>query len=83
MTSGSPRTADSCVQAFKKFLAYAEHGEILDMPTASGREAASPFQKEVADRLRSHGYEIHDEVKSSGFFVDIEWWTLNTRAGMS
>ena len=59
------------VQAFKKFLAYAEHGEILDMPTASGREAASPFQKEVADRLRSHGYEIHDEVESSGFFVDI------------
>ena len=59
------------VQAIKKFLAFAERGEIPDMPIVSGREAGSPFQKAVADRLRSQGYEIHDEVASSGYFVDI------------
>ena len=59
------------VQAFKKFLAYAESGTLADAPMSSGKEAASPFQKEVADSLRSLGYEIHDEVSSSGFFVDI------------
>ena len=59
------------VRAFKKFLAYAEQGEMPDMPMMSGREVDSPFQIEVAGRLRSHGYEIHDEVASSGYFVDI------------
>ena len=59
------------VRAFKTFLSFAESGEIVDIPTVSGREAGSPFQQEVADRLRSKGYEVHDEVSSSGFFVDI------------
>ena len=59
------------VQAMKKFLAFAERGEIPDMPIVSGREARSPFQKAVADRLRLQGYEVHDEVASSGYFVDI------------
>lgn len=59
------------VKAFKKFLAYAEHGEISEISMPSGREAASPFQQEVANKLRSYGYEIHDEIASSGFFVDI------------
>ena len=59
------------VQAFKKYLAFAESGVMADTPVSSGREAASPFQQGVADSLRSLGYEIHDEVASSGFFVDI------------
>ena len=59
------------VQAFKKFLAFAESGVMADIPVSSGKEAASPFQQEVADSLRSLGYEVHDEVSSSGFFVDI------------
>ena len=59
------------VQAFKKFLAFAESGTLASIPISSGKEAASPFQQAVADNLRSLGYEIHDEVSSSGFFVDI------------
>ena len=59
------------VLAFKRFLAYADSGEIGDLPTASGRDYASPFQAEVADSIRSRGYEAHDEIASGGFFVDI------------
>lgn len=66
------RTQSRGVKALKTFLAYAE-SRILptDMPVKSGREVESPFQSEVAARLREHGYEVHDEVASGGKFVDI------------
>ena len=60
------------VRAFKTFLAYAENGVLpSDMPIASERDVDSPFQREVASRLRSLGYEVHEEVASGGKFVDI------------
>ena len=60
------------LRAFKIFLAYAESGNLpSDMPIASGRDMDSPFQREVVSRLRSMGYEAHEEVASGGKFVDI------------
>ena len=60
------------LRAFKTFLAYAESGILpSDMPIASGRDMDSPFQREVVSRLRSMGYEAHEEVASGGKFVDI------------
>ena len=60
------------VRAFKTFLAYAETGVLpSDMPIPSERDVDSPFQREVASRLRSLGYEVHEEVASGGKFVDI------------
>ena len=67
---GSTRSAG--VAAFKTFLAYAESGILPpDMPAQSGREVESPFQRAVASRLRSLGYEVHEEVASGGKFIDI------------
>ncbi len=60
------------VRAFKTFLAYAESGSLpANMPVASEREVASPFQKEVVSRLRNLGYEAHEEVATGGKFIDI------------
>lgn len=59
------------VRALKSYLAYAEHGA-LEIPTESGRDSGSPFfQDVVANRLRSLGYEIRQEIGSAGYFVDL------------
>ena len=60
------------VRAFKTFLAYAESGDLpSDVPIASGPDRDSPFQREVALRLRSKGYDVHEEVASGGKFIDL------------
>ncbi len=60
------------LRAFKTFLAYAESGVLPgDMPAVSGRDMDSPFQRAVASKLRSLGYEAHEEVASGGKFIDI------------
>lgn len=67
---GSSQSAG--LRAFKTFLAYAESGELpADTPIASGRDMDSPFQRAVVSRLRSLGYEAHEEVASGGKFIDI------------
>ena len=60
------------VRTFKTFLAFAESGSLpSDMPVESGRDVDSPFQAAVVSKLRSLGYEAHEEVASGGKFVDI------------
>ena len=60
------------VRAFKTFLAYAESGNLpSNMPVASEREVDSPFQKAVVSKLRSLGYEAHEEVATGGKLIDI------------
>ena len=65
------RTSSRGVRALKTFLAYAETGVLEDAVGESGREVDSPFQHAVAARLRSHGYDIHEELSTGGKFVDI------------
>ena len=66
------RTRSVGVRALKKFLAYAETGVMpVDVPYQSDFSVDSPFQREVARRLESLGYQVHQEVASGGKFVDI------------
>ena len=65
------RTSSRGVRALKTFLAYAETGVLEDMAGESGREIDSPFQTAVATRLRSRGYNIHEEVATGGKFIDL------------
>ncbi len=60
------------LRALKTFLAYAESGLLpSNMPVESGRDMDSPFQRAVAFRLRSRGYDVHEEVASGGKFIDL------------
>ena len=58
------------VVAFKRFLKYAEHG-MLDVPQATSSESDSPFEEQVAQALRDHGHEIHHQIGTGSFFVDL------------
>ena len=66
------KTRSVGVRALKTFLAYAETGVMpVDVPYESDFSVDSPFQREVARRLESLGYQVHQEVASGGKFVDI------------
>lgn len=58
------------VRALKSFLQFAQKG-ILDIPEETGKEADSPFEEMVAQKLRAHGYNIKNQVGSKGFFIDL------------
>jgi len=58
------------VIALKTFLKYAETG-VLDVPRPSQREADSPFEEAVGRALVSLGLEVHYQVGSGGFFIDL------------
>ena len=62
-------TSSEGVQAFKAYLAYAEGA-----PTAesdAGGVPDSDFEVFVADRIRSHGYEVVPQVGVEGFRIDL------------
>ncbi len=65
------RTSSRGVRALKTFLAYAETGVLEDVAGESGRDVDSPFQSAVATKLRSLGYDIHEEVATAGKFIDL------------
>ncbi len=54
----------------KTFLAYAETGR-MDSPIATGLEPMSPFEEVVLSGLRGLGYNVHTQVGSAGFFIDM------------
>ncbi|CAM5764511.1 hypothetical protein LMIY3S_01172 [Labrys miyagiensis] len=58
------------VAALKLFLTYAESGRLGDA-VETGREADSPFEEQVAIRLRSRGHAVAHQIGSAGFFVDL------------
>ena len=58
------------VEALKTFLEYAQTGNI-DIPRVTGREADSPFEEAVADRLRARDFDVDHQVGSAGFFIDL------------
>ncbi len=58
------------LKAFRDFLAYAESGAVASWPSAD-TEKISPFQEEVAERLRAAGHDCRETMDASGFFVDI------------
>lgn len=64
------RTQSAGVRALKSFLYYAQYGR-LDLPGESGREADSPFEEHVFDRLTKLGYIVKQQVGSKGFYLDL------------
>ena len=58
------------LQHLKMFLSYAQTGHIdAGMPT--GLEPMSPFEEVVLTALKGLGYEVHTQVGSAGFFIDL------------
>ncbi len=54
----------------KQFLKYAKTGE-LDIPLVTGKEEDSPFERDVAQVLEQHGYQVERQVGSAGFSIDL------------
>nr|WP_304188973.1 DUF3320 domain-containing protein [Rhodothermus marinus]MBO2492354.1 DUF3320 domain-containing protein [Rhodothermus marinus] len=64
------RTNARGVVCLKRFLQFAEKGE-LEMPEPTNGTADSPFEVEVAEAIRGLGYEVHHQVGSAGYFIDL------------
>lgn len=66
------RTSSVGVAGLKRFLEYAERGEqvVVDKKLISNQSNAN-IEHIIADRLRSHGYDIHTNIGCSGYKVDI------------
>jgi hypothetical protein len=58
------------VERLKKFLKFAETGEI-DLPSITGGDYDSEFERSVANALRNRGYVVDGQVGSSGFKIDL------------
>jgi very-short-patch-repair endonuclease len=73
LTAADIRVAESQsvgLRHLKTFLEYAETGR-LDSPMPSGLEPMSPFEEVVLSGLQGLGYEVHTQVGSAGFFIDL------------
>jgi len=64
------KTKSAGVRHLKGYLQFAEKGYI-DQQEPSGREPDSPFEVEVAAAIRSMGYEVHHQIGSAGYFIDL------------
>jgi very-short-patch-repair endonuclease len=64
------KTQSAGIAALKRFLHFAQHGQ-MDLPTATGLPAQSPFEETVAQRLVQLGYKVHRQVGSIGFYIDM------------
>ncbi len=58
------------VRALKSFLHFAQHGKLYTTHE-TGKEADSPFEEAVERALEKHGYIVHRQVGSIGFFIDL------------
>jgi very-short-patch-repair endonuclease/DNA polymerase III delta prime subunit len=58
------------VAALKTFLQYAKTG-VMETAAPTGHEPDSEFEAAVASAIRAHGIEIHEQVGSSGFYIDL------------
>ena len=58
------------VAALRTFLSFATTGS-LDVPSALEIEAPSDFERAIAERLRSAGYDVAIQVGTAGFYLDV------------
>jgi very-short-patch-repair endonuclease len=58
------------VAALKEYLHLAEYGRTSGVLAPSG-DHDSPFEAEVCRALRDSGWEVHAQVGSAGFFIDL------------
>ena len=62
-------TSSRGVQVFKGFLDYARGGAVYD--DAEGRDAESPFEEFVAEKLAAAGYDVVHQIGVEGFRIDL------------
>lgn len=67
------RTSAIGVRHLKQFLAFAEHGARSFATATHGPlgDYESPFEVQVAERLRQLGWDVHPQVGVSGFRIDL------------
>lgn len=68
------RTRARGTKDLKYFLEYAERGPralIAATSSPTHAEADSEFERMVADRIRSAGYDVHHQVGCSGYRIDL------------
>ncbi|UOG74732.1 DUF3320 domain-containing protein [Hymenobacter tibetensis] len=64
------RTQSKGVAALKAFLEFAQHGR-LNQNEATNRVMESPFEEVVHAALTARGYQLHPQVGSQGFYIDL------------
>lgn len=64
------RTSAFGVKSLKTFLQFAETGSI-ETAEATGRDFDSDFELDVAEAIRSLGYQVDQQVGMAGFFIDL------------
>jgi very-short-patch-repair endonuclease len=64
------QTAAWGVRSLKTFLHYAQHGK-LNVAEETGRDFDSPFEEAVFRALTNTGYQLHKQVGSAGYFIDL------------
>ena len=64
------KTSSAGVSALKTFLKYAQTGQ-MDVPQRTGRLPDSDFEEQVLRELTALGHEVHTQVGSAGFFLDL------------
>lgn len=68
------RTQRRGVRDLKYFLEYAERGPVALAAATTGaslEDADSEFERMVAGRIRSAGYDVHHQVGCSGYRIDL------------
>lgn len=68
------RTGAEGARLLREYLDYAENGQVAlerSLNINPFEQFDSPFEEEVCDFLRSHGYEVDTQVGCSNFKIDI------------
>jgi len=58
------------VAALRIFLRYARTGTI-SLSETTGRDYESIFEEQVAEAIRTQGYDVQTQVGTAGFFIDL------------
>lgn len=67
-----PAPGNRGATALRDFVAFCERGgRSKDYGSVTEREPDSPFEEEVIDTLRRHGYLAVPQVGVSGFYIDV------------
>lgn len=68
------RTRAKGAEHLKCFLDYAERGPVAisqALTLKGGDDFESPFERDVCERIRVLGYEVHSQVGCSGYRIDL------------
>ena len=73
MSAKDVRPTETSKQGVRILKAYLEYAERAGAPAGreTGRGHKSPFEREVAERLRARGFEVHKQVGVSHFRIDL------------